>query len=139
MERTPRRLEEIELPVPPRDEPCLTRLGQLVPLEGGEDLLRPADHLVGEAGETGDLDPVTLVGGTGHDLSQEYDLVAPFLDRDVVVPYPFEGHAQFGEFVVMGREEGSRPRCREDIFCHRPGDAETVEGARAPPDLVQLD
>ena len=48
---------------------------------------------------------------------------------------------KFRQLVIMGGKEGPRPERRGivNIFRHRPGDAETVEGARPPADLVQDD
>lgn len=56
-----------------------------VKFEVGEDGLGALDDDFRKAGETGDLDAVALVRGTGEDLVEEDDLLVPFSNGDVVV------------------------------------------------------
>ena len=106
-----------------------------------EDLHRPRDHLSGNPGDPRHLDAVAPVRPPLHDLPEKNDPVPPLPDGDVEIPHPLLRDGKFRQFVIMGGEERPRPERRGvvDIFRHRPGDAEAVEGARPPSHLVEDD
>jgi hypothetical protein len=56
-----------------------------VEFEVTQDAFGALDDGFWEAGEAGDLDAVTLVGGTVEDLAEEDDLFVQLADGDVVV------------------------------------------------------
>lgn len=69
-----------------------------------EDRLRAIDHTEGQAGEPGDLDAVTAVGGAGDDTADKHDLVVPFLHRDGEVAETRQVLLELRELLVVGRE-----------------------------------
>src|SRR5512143_2680976 len=104
-----------------------------------EDLLRAFYYASGDAGQPRHLDPVTLVAGTLLDLSEKYDLIAPFPHRHVKVLHAVDCDGEFGELVIMRGEQRSCLNDVDNMFGNRPGDAYPVEGTRTPPDLIQDD
>jgi hypothetical protein len=108
-------------------------------LEVAEDDLASFDDAFGDTGEAGDLDPVAFVGAAGHDFVEEHDLVMPFADGDVEILESGEAGGEFGEFVIMGGEEGFGADDVMEVFDDGPGEAEAVEGAGAAADFVEYD
>lgn len=107
--------------------------------EDAEDGFGAFDDGAGHAGEAGDLDAVAFVGATGEDLVEEDDAVLPFTDGDIEVAEAGEPGGEFGEFVVVGGEEGAGADGVVEVFDDRPGEAESVEGAGAAPDFIEDD
>ena len=114
---------------------------QFVLFEAGEDLARAADHAGREAGESRHLDAVAAVRSPRHHLAQEDDLILPFAHQQMRIGDSRQRVGQVGELVVVRGEERLRPRLRArgEVLGHGPGDAEAIEGRRAPADLVEHD
>ena len=120
---------------------ALAARSKVLALQVGQDDPGPLDHAARQPSHARHLDTITAVAAAGHHLPQENDLVVLLPDSHVVVGDPVETRSQFDQFVVMRGEEGlGRPfgRVVEELR-DRPGDAQPVEGARAPADLVEED
>jgi len=97
------------------------------------------DDAARDAGEAGDVDAVGFVGLAGDDAVHEDDLVFPLADEDVVVGDGGTRLGEFGEFVVVGGEEGAGPGGVGEEFGDGPGKGEAVEGGGAAADFVEDD
>ena len=85
------------------------------------------------------MDSVALVGAALDNLAQEDDVLVPLLDGEVEIPRARVGAGELGQLVVVRREERSGLDPVGDIFGDGPGQADSVEGARSPPHLVEYD
>ena len=102
-----------------------------------QNFLGAGDYFHRQTGKFRHVDPVTLVGGTRHDLAQEHDLIAVLPDRHIVVIDAPAGQRQFRQLVIMGGELGAADGVVQQIFRHRPRNGKAVKGAGAASDLVQ--
>ena len=87
--------------------------------------------------EAGDVDAVRGRCGSLRDPVKEDDVLPFFADQDLKIGAPRELRGEFGEFVVVGSEEGSRAHPVVQVFDDGPREAHPIVGARAPPHLVQ--
>ena len=83
------------------------------------------------------MDAVGAVGRALLDAAQEHDLVAPLAHRDVQVLDRRQVGRDLGQLGVVGGEQRARARHLGQVLGDRPGERDAVEGARAPPDLVE--
>jgi len=60
-----------------------------------------------------------------------------FFDGDVNVFYGWQKIGEFGEFVIVGGEEGASASVFLQVFDDGPGDGEAVERCRAAADFVE--
>ena len=107
-------------------------------LQFGQHLPGAVDHPLGQPGQLGHVNAVTLVSAAGHDLVQEDHFAAVFGHRHTVVSHAGQAGGQAGEFMVMGGEQGLAPQSGivVDMLDHRAGDGQPVVGAGASADLV---
>ena len=107
--------------------------------QGGQDLLGPAQHRLGHAGQTRHVDAVALVAAAGADGVQEDDPPLPLLDLQLQVDQAGQVVLQLGQLVVVGGEDGARPRPRRRAqeLGDGPGQGQAVVGGGAAADLVQ--
>ena len=104
-----------------------------------QDFAGAFDYGFGEAGEAGDFDAVAFVGAAGFDAAEEDNFVGSFFDADVDVFYGWQKFGEFGEFVIVGGEEGAGASVFLEMFDDGPGDGEAVEGGGAAADFVEED
>ena len=97
----------------------------------------PLEHFSGQSRKLCDVDAVTAVAGAGDDLTQKDDVVAVFPHSHIVIVDPPPGPCKFRQFVVMGRELSPAAEFVVEKLRHRPGDGESVKGARSPADLIK--
>ena len=107
--------------------------------ELGHEIFGAGDDAARDAGEAGDVDAVGFVGLAGGDAVHEDDFVLPLADEDVVVGDGGRGFGEFGQFVVVRREEGAALRGVGEEFRDGPGEGEAVEGGGAAADFVEDD
>src|SRR5580704_16199852 len=104
-----------------------------------EDFAGAFDYGFGEAGEAGDFDAVAFVGAAGFDSAEEDDFVGSFFHADVDVFDGWKKLGEFGEFVIVGGEEGTGASVLLKMLDDGPGDGEAVEGGGAAADFIEED
>ena len=87
-----------------------------------QNLLGAIQNFLRQTGQSRDLDSVTFVRATRHDFAQENDLLVPFADRDVEIANAFAFFRQFGQLVIMRREQRARFDFIVQKFRDAPGD-----------------
>lgn len=115
------------------------RLSAILGFKMIEDGLRPTDDVLGKACESGDLDAVAAVGGTGDDLAEKDDLFVPLTDGHIVVLHARAALSEGGDFVVVGGKQGARLDGVVDVFGDTPSNGKAVKGGRAASDFIKHD
>ena len=105
------------------------------------DLSGTFEHRIRNTGQFGHLDAITLIRTALDDLAQEDNIFPGFFDGDTVVVHTVQFSFQFRQFMVMCCKQclGPEQSGIGNVFYHGPGNAETVEGTGAAPDLIQDD
>jgi hypothetical protein len=83
------------------------------------------------------VDAVALVGTAGCDLVQEDDAVESLVDQHVVVAEARQPVRQFGQLVVVRREQRPAADLVMEILRDAPGQRDAFVGGRAPVDRGQ--
>ena len=85
------------------------------------------------------LNAVALVRTALDDLAQKDDVVPFLLDGNAIVVHIVHLAFQLRQLMVVGGKKclGAEDLAVADMFDHRPGDAQPVEGRRSSSDLVQ--
>jgi len=104
--------------VPPQNLPC------------------PRDDLARQASQPRDFNAVTLVRAARFHAPQKNNFAARLLHRYMHVLYAGQKLLEFGQLVIMGREQSSRLRTGVERFHDRPRDRQPVERRRAAANLV---
>ena len=110
---------------------------QMFGLQLSQDLLGTLVHAARHAGQPGHVNAVALVGRTGHDLVQEYDLVFPFLHGHVEIHDARQRAGQVGEFVVVRGEQRAAAHVVVQVLDDRPRQRQAVVRAGAASDFVE--
>ncbi len=95
------------------------------------------DHRARQAGKLGDLNAIGTIGGALHDLVQEDDIALPIRHAHGEIDDARKLFGELRQLVKMRGEERARAIDLMQMFHHRPGDGEPVEGRRAAADLIQ--
>ncbi len=82
------------------------------------------------AGQPRNLDSIAFVRSARDDFPQKYNILPGFLYRNAVIVDSGQLALQFGQLVVMRREQrfGPDPFLAVDMFGHGPRNAESVKG-----------
>src|SRR5690606_36787140 len=100
-------LEQPQLLARPRGlaaERGLAAAAELVLFERLQDVARPRDHRLRQAGQPRHLDSIASIGPPGQDLVHEDDVVLPFARDDVRVHRARYRVGQVGQLVIVRRE-----------------------------------
>lgn len=99
------------------------------------------DGFGGKASEFGDVDAVALVCAAADDLAEEDDARGDLLDGRLEVGGVGIFGFEFGEFPIVGREEGFCLFAMggQEVFGNGPGDGDAVVGAGATTNFVEED
>ncbi len=90
--------------------------------QASEDLLGTLIDFDWYAGETGNMNAITFVGGAVDNFVEEDDLIVPFADGDVQVADAGKRFRQVGELVIVRGEKGAATEMVVQIFDHGPGE-----------------
>ncbi len=105
----------------------------------GQNAASAVDDAQGQSRQPRDLNAIAAVGTSGFDAPKEYHIVAGFLHRNVKINDAIELSGQFGQFMIVSREERLRADALVDVLDHRPGQRKTVVGGSAAADFIQND
>jgi hypothetical protein len=92
-----------------------------------------------QSGELGSIDTVTFLRGSGADLVKENKIASLFVNLHIKILKARQEFSQFGQFVVVRREERFRADTRMIVYVFENGasDSQTVIGRSASPQFVQ--
>src|SRR5439155_4775565 len=102
-----------------------------------KDFLCAVENFPWQTGQTRDVDSVAFVRAAGDDFAQENDLLVPFAHRDIEIADAATVLGEFGQLVVVRREQRPRFDFVVQKLGHTPGNGEPVESRRAAADLIQ--
>ena len=108
-----------------------------VGLDPAQHLAGPQHHRGGHAGQPGGFDAVAAAGAAPHHPMQEHQLVAGFLHQHLGIGHVGQQLGQLVELVVVGGEDRAGAEVAGQVFGHRPGDREAIEGGGAAADLIE--
>src|SRR5215471_931966 len=108
----------------------------LVLLMFSQNFARPIRDTCWNSSKTSDLDSITPIGRSGFNRAQENDAVFRFLHGDMKIANSRKQLCQFGEFMIMGRENRLRPDFGLNVFDYGPCQRKSVECGGSTANLI---
>ncbi len=106
-------------------------------LDAAQNLASPPHHRLGHPGQASRLDAIAAAGTAGGHPMQKQQGVAGFLHQHLGVGHVGQQLGQLVQFVVVGGEDAAGAPLLGQVFGHRPGDREAIEGGGAAADLIE--
>ena len=106
-------------------------------LKVSENFFGAIEHRLRNAGQARDLNAVTLICGTFHNLPEEHHGIVVLAHGDVQVEHARQAVGEFGKFMVVRGEQGFGTELLMEMFHDRPRETEAIEGAGAAADFIE--